>query len=112
MSLHIWKSHQKQLEAKRIFEEQERQIDAQVHAMVMAKKREFALVEQRQRASLELQKLANDIEHSYDSLSKCGICGQSWEAHRADCPMNVKRSTFDEILDFATNVLSLFTGGQ
>ena len=105
---HLRYSKCKEKAIKRQFEEQGRQIEAQVHAMVEAKKREFAQIEKRQNMSLEMQRLANDIENEWKPLMNCSLCGRPWENHADDCPFKQTRSTFDEFLDFMT----ILMGGQ
>ena len=96
---------------KRQFEEQGRLIDAQVHRMVVVKQREFALIEQRQKMSLEIQQLADDIENEWKPLTVCNVCGGTWDNHKEDCIFNTqKKGVFDEILDFATNILTIVSG--
>jgi hypothetical protein len=102
LPLHIYRAHKKQVEAKRQFEEQGRQIDAQVHAMVEAKKREFAFHD-------EIQKLADDIENSYKPLMTCNVCGGTWDNHADSCPFKQKTSSFDQFIDF---MIAILGGGQ
>ena len=101
---HLRYSNCKERAIKRQFEEQGRQIEAKVHAMVEAKKKEFARSE-------ELQKLADDIENSFQPLTVCGLCGNPWSNHKENCPLNKRKNTADEFLDFITNIL-LIAGGQ
>lgn len=108
LSLHIWKIHQKQVAAQKYFAEEGRRIEAQVHAEVEAKKREFALIEKRQKLSDELQSLANDIENEWKPLQNCSLCGNPWENHKSDCPFATKTSTLNEFIDFMT----ILMGGQ
>ena len=105
LSLHIWKVHKRQVEVKKYFAEEDRRISAQVHAEVVAKKREFAVRDRTEQLHNEMQQLADDIENSWKPLQNCSLCGQSWDAHADGCPMKQTKSTFDEFLDFMTTLL-------
>ena len=111
LSLHQRRAHKELVEAKKYWEEEGRRIDAQVHAEVEAKKREIARSEQRRKMSLEIQQLANDIENEWKPLTVCNVCGGTWDNHKEDCIFNTqKKGVFDEILDFATNILTIVSG--
>ena len=99
---HLRYSNCKEKAIRRQFEEQGRQIDAQVHAMVEAKKREFARSE-------ALQQLATSYENMYKPLSVCALCGNPWDSHKDDWPMKQKSSDFDQFIDF---MITLLGGSQ